>query len=121
SAVGARVHLHAATDGSGNRAHELEASQLGGPGTMQADGERRSCAGGEEAILDLRGRELPAELEDEARIALVCGKQIGTEPDRGDGQILLARPGKHLHELLDASRAPEPVRRPSRAERRVLR
>ena len=29
---------------------------------MQADGERRSSAGGEEAVFDLRGRELPAEL-----------------------------------------------------------
>ncbi len=119
--VGSCVHLHAAADGARDGAHELEAAQVGSAGAVEADGERRTAAGGEQAILRMRGRELAAELEHEALVALVGGEEIRSEPDRGDRKLLLARPGQHLHELVHGAWIPEPASGPTGAKGRVLR
>jgi hypothetical protein len=71
AAVGARIHPNAAPDRSGDGTRELEAAEARSADPMQADGVRGSAAGEQPLALDLRLRELAAELEHEPVEALV--------------------------------------------------
>ena len=75
--------------------------RLGGAGAMEADGERRAAAGERAGPSSTcADASSPPSLRARPRIALVGGEQVGAEPDRGHRELLLARPGEHLHELL---------------------
>src|SRR5579884_2977859 len=121
ASVGPGVHADAAAGAPGDRRRELEASQPGSAGPVQADRVRRAAPGDERLAVDVRGGELAREPEHECVDAGVVDEQVRAEPDDLDCHAALARPAERVDELVERLRPGEEPCPAAGADRRVPR